>query len=142
MVHGNGSGANPVSDDVHNNHHLPKRLRLGALAVALSVGAAACGSSATDTATGTAPDSATNTSATDTEAADSSDAGDDAVSQSQASSDDEEPAADPESDQEVAPVENLFPDVDVVTVAGAELNLSEELAGGDKAVLLWFWAPH
>ncbi|MGF1597643.1 MAG: hypothetical protein ACFCVK_12060 [Acidimicrobiales bacterium] len=39
--------------------------------------------------------------------------------------------------------EHLFPDVDVVAVAdGGALNLAVELGGGDRPVLLWFWAPH
>ena len=39
--------------------------------------------------------------------------------------------------------ENLFPDIDVVEVStGASLNLKQELSGGDRPVLLWFWAPH
>ncbi len=38
---------------------------------------------------------------------------------------------------------NLFPDLDVVSVAtGESLNLKAELSGGDLPVLLWFWAPH
>ncbi len=38
---------------------------------------------------------------------------------------------------------NLFPDIDVVSVAtGESLNLKVELSGGELPVLLWFWAPH
>lgn len=38
---------------------------------------------------------------------------------------------------------NLFPDLDVVSVAtGESLNLKAELSGGELPVLLWFWAPH
>jgi hypothetical protein len=38
---------------------------------------------------------------------------------------------------------NLFPDLDVVRVDdGSPLNLAAELGGGDRPVLLWFWAPH
>lgn len=49
---------------------------------------------------------------------------------------------------EAAPVEaepepHLFPDVDVLDIYnGGEVNLGEALSGGDKAVLLWFFAPH
>ncbi len=39
--------------------------------------------------------------------------------------------------------ENVFPDIDVVEITtGGSLNLKQELAGGDRPVLLWFWAPH
>ncbi|MEM7341122.1 MAG: hypothetical protein AAF467_20865 [Actinomycetota bacterium] len=52
-------------------------------------------------------------------------------------------ATESEDAAEVAPVENLFPDVDVVNIQdGSTLNLAEELGGGDQAVLLWFFAPH
>ncbi|NNF53877.1 MAG: hypothetical protein HKN03_05475 [Acidimicrobiales bacterium] len=38
---------------------------------------------------------------------------------------------------------NLFPDLDVLSVAtGESLNLRSELSGGELPVLLWFWAPH
>lgn len=38
---------------------------------------------------------------------------------------------------------NVFPDLDVVSVAtGETVNLKAELSGGDLPVLLWFWAPH
>ena len=41
------------------------------------------------------------------------------------------------------PPVNLFPDINVLDVYnGGEVNLAEALPGGDKAVLLWFWAPH
>ncbi len=41
------------------------------------------------------------------------------------------------------PVAHLFPDVDVLDIYnGGEVNLAEVLPGGDKAVLLWFFAPH
>lgn len=39
--------------------------------------------------------------------------------------------------------ESRFPDVDVFNVeTGSQINLASELAGGDKAILLWFFAPH
>lgn len=42
-----------------------------------------------------------------------------------------------------APTEHLFPSIDVVSVhTGETMNLADELAGGDRPVLLWFWAPH
>jgi hypothetical protein len=44
---------------------------------------------------------------------------------------------------DVAATENLFPDIDVVNIVdGSTVNLAQELGGGDKPVLLWFWAPH
>lgn len=40
-------------------------------------------------------------------------------------------------------VEHLFPDTDVIDIqTGQTLNLAAELAGGDRPILLWFWAPH
>jgi len=41
------------------------------------------------------------------------------------------------------PVEANFPMVEVLNVAdGSTVQLADELAGGDKPILLWFWAPH
>jgi hypothetical protein len=43
----------------------------------------------------------------------------------------------------VEPGGHLFPEVEVVRLAGEEpVNLASQLAGGDTAVLVWFWAPH
>ena len=37
----------------------------------------------------------------------------------------------------------LFPAVDVVSLnSGATVDFSSQLAGGDQAILVWFWAPH
>ena len=42
-----------------------------------------------------------------------------------------------------AVAENLFPDIEVLSIAdGSSVNLATELGGGDLPVLLWFWAPH
>ena len=41
------------------------------------------------------------------------------------------------------PGAHLFPEVDVVRLDGEQsVNLAAELADGETAVLLWFWAPH
>lgn len=51
------------------------------------------------------------------------------------------PAAAPPAS--LAPGTHLFPEVEVVRLAGEEsVNLASLLANGDQAVLLWFWAPH
>ncbi len=52
-------------------------------------------------------------------------------------------AAPVESTETDVAAENLFPDVEVLSVAdGSSINLAAELGGGDLPVLLWFWAPH
>jgi hypothetical protein len=49
----------------------------------------------------------------------------------------------PETQATLEPGGHLFPEVDVVRLAGEEtVNLASQLADGDQAVLLWFWAPH
>ncbi len=96
---------------------------------ALVVSACGGGSTATDSATSATEVEATST----TEAATTSTSAADAA----ASSVTESSAADTE------PVENLFPDLEVVDLADGEtINLAAELGGGDRPVLLWFWAPH
>ena len=52
----------------------------------------------------------------------------------------EEPAT---AQATLQPGQHLFPDVEVVRLAGeVPVNLASELADGEQAVLLWFWAPH
>ena len=112
-----------------------------ALVAALAVGAASCG---------TGDDSASPTLATQ------DDTSGDQVAEPEGDSADE-PAAEPDgaapSDGDAAPdgeqagpetpIANLFPDIDVVDIAdGSTVNLATELGGGDKATLLWFFAPH
>lgn len=86
----------------------------------------------------------------------SSDVGDQSVGSDQAEAPDEstgsaesaeaaEPPAEPaEEAAGPAPVgEHFFPNLTTVDIAtGSTINLSEELAGGDTPVLLWFFAPH
>ena len=100
------------------------------IACTLSLLAAACGGSATESAPVVAASETANTQSTaDTEAVDgnSGDADGEAASV----------AGDPE------PVTNLFLDIEVVRVDDATtLNLATELGGGSLPVLLWFWAPH
>jgi len=122
----------------------PRWWRSATLLVALSLGAAACGSG--DAASSAAPTLSTasadaaDESGASTDSSDNSEpssAGSDSVGSDSAGSDgvEDAPAAEP--------VENLFPDVDVVNIAdGSSVNLAAELGGGDKATLLWFWAPH
>lgn len=98
--------------------------RPAALVLGLTLGVAACGSSSetTDTSSGDAPAAATDDESSPDESNDES-------------------AADDSSD--AADGENLFPNVNVQSIDdGSTLNLAEELSGGDKAVLLWFFAPH
>jgi len=132
----------------------PRWWRSATLLVALSLGAAACGSG--DAASSAAPtlstasadaadESGASTDSSDnsepsgagSDSAGSDSVGSDSVGSDSAGSDgvEDAPAAEP--------VENLFPDVDVVNIAdGSSVNLAAELGGGDKATLLWFWAPH
>lgn len=103
--------------------------RLVAVLLALSIGAAACGSTATSTAPTLAPQ-ATNAVADDGSPDES--APDDAATTDSAP-----------QDEAASPAVNLFPDIDVLNIAdGATVNLAAELGGADKATLLWFFAPH
>lgn len=56
----------------------------------------------------------------------------------------DEPSAEAnEGPSEEVGAEHLFPDSEVIRVAdGSATSLAAELAGGDRPVLLWFWAPH
>jgi len=107
------------------------------VSVSMAVGlvAAACGGSA-DTATEGSNDSGTEPAATESTAP--------ATQEPTTSADgDNAPAdADGGAEETAAPAENLFPDVDVTNVVdGSAVNLTS-LGGGDRPVLLWFWAPH
>ncbi|MEM9134511.1 MAG: hypothetical protein AAF962_00855 [Actinomycetota bacterium] len=103
----------------------PRRVpTLVGVMAALALAVAACGSGATDDADTAAE--ATTAPANTPSAADTTDE-----------------AAEPVGPEVPAPAENLFAPVDVVNIAdGSTLNLAEELAGDDRPVLLWFWAPH
>ena len=95
--------------------------RLVALAGALALGAAACGGSTETAVDIAAPSSSTADTTTGAAGGTGSTAG----------------------SSETSAGENLFPDIEVVNVADSStLSLSQELAGGDLPVLLWFWAPH
>lgn len=62
----------------------------------------------------------------------------DAPAESDATADAAEPSAEPE-----LAADNLFAPVEVLEVNTEEtFNFAETIGGGDKAVLLWFWAPH
>jgi hypothetical protein len=126
---------------IHRSLDLVASRRTAALMVAFALGLAACGSGQSVAGSPTrqepvaadAPAVADDPAATD----------DTAVADDPAATDD--PAADESAadDESTEPVVNLFPDVDVLNVAdGSSLNLAQELGGGDKATLLWFWAPH
>ncbi len=115
---------------------MPKRLRpprstaLVGVAAALALVAAACGSGGTD-GTDTAGSATTAAPATTADAAPDSTA---------AAPDSTAATAGPEAP---APAENLFAPVDVVNIAdGSTINLADQLAGDDRPVLLWFFAPH
>ena len=111
----------------------PKRLRSAALLIALSLGAAACGAADGDSVAAPTLAPAVESGAAE---GNSSDGDSSAASDGSGS---EAPADAPSAD----PAVNLFPDVDVLNVSdGSTLNLAAELGGGDKATLLWFWAPH
>ncbi len=52
----------------------------------------------------------------------------------------EEPAASAPSGEAGG---ETFPSVDVVSLnEGSTVNFGSQLAGGDQAILVWFWAPH
>ncbi len=102
----------------------------------MSLVAAACGSADGTEATA-GPESSAAPAPTAAEPADpgtaaSADEGESAPADDQAQAPADAPAA-----------ENLFPDIEVTRISDGEpVNLSDELAGGDLPVLLWFWAPH
>ena len=103
------------------------RLGLAALAGSITFLAAACGTG-TDTGVGTA---ATPAPAQSTDATTSTTTGGGSPDPTETTSGAETAAA------------NLFPDLDVTLIAdGSTINLADELGGGDRPVLLWFWAPH
>jgi hypothetical protein len=118
----------------------PAWLRPVAFLIALSLGVAACGSGDGETsaaptlapaAEGNAPDSSEPDAASDEAGSTDSNVAEGTASEDSADA----PAAEP--------AVNLFPDVDVLNVSdGSTINLAAELGGGDKATLLWFWAPH
>ncbi len=117
------------------------RGKLPALITGVTLLATACGSGASSPELGGNPNSAsTEASAVGSGSSDvgSDAAGSEASAESTAGSTGEE-AAGP-----VVPTpDHLFPDVDVLDIqTGATLNIATELAGGDRPVLLWFWAPH
>ncbi len=121
------------------------RRRLVASIVAVAVSAAACGSDATEPneATGAATAQDSESASTVAAPADGGPADDESADGSEAGRSDEGASADDDSADDDAPVENFFPDLEVVDIAdGSTLNLADELGGGDRPVLLWFWAPH
>ncbi len=108
--------------------------RSAALLLGLTLGAAACGSSSDS------PDTSAAGSSSEAISASSDGDANDGASNDGASNDD---ASSDAAADAGASTENLFPDVNVLSISdGATLNLSEELSGGDTAVLLWFFAPH
>lgn len=111
--------------------------RAAAVLLAVSVGAAACGSTETGAPT-------LNPQATSAEAAESaSDSTDAAAPEAAETTDSEAAVSENDSGEEAAPAVNLFPAVDVLDISdGGTVNLATELGGGDKATLLWFFAPH
>lgn len=129
------------------------RWRLGIALFALSISAAACGASETSTtptlvtqAPAVESDGQTSGSSEAAPAEDSTPEGSTPENDTPENNTAEQnPAAEDagESDETAAPAVNLFPDIDVLNIAdGATVNLASELGGGDKATLLWFFAPH
>lgn len=54
-----------------------------------------------------------------------------------------EPVDESESKTDLAAPAANVPAVEVLDVAdGSIINLADELAGEDRAILFWFWAPH
>jgi len=118
-----------------------RTIHLLALGLTFALAAAACGSGDAGAPTAIAAVPADSSS----DAADSADS-DEAESTPAADTADEAQDGSPDSDgtaEAAGPVENLFPDLNVLNVTdGSTVNLASTLIGGDKATLLWFWAPH
>ncbi len=127
----------------HPHQFVVPRVGLGklpALVAGVALLATACGSGASSPELGGIPNSpSTEVSAVGSETGDGgADAGTEARAESTAGSTGEEAAGPVEPT-----LDHLFPDVDVLDIqTGATLNIATELAGGDRPVLLWFWAPH
>ncbi len=130
-------------------HATPPRAprRLGARALALTLGlaltAAACASggetsSVPTLGTTAAPAAEADAASESSEAPAEPDETPTADAEGDAAAAEEAPTVGPE-----APPVNLFPDVNVIDLdSGETINLASTLGGGDKATLLWFWAPH
>lgn len=112
------------------------RARVFTLALALSLAATACGTgddTAAETVSAPVDDAAAQSATPSAPATDASSSDSDPTEAVEAEG----------SDEVAAPIENLFPDVDVLNVAdGSTVNLAAELGGDDRPTLLWFWAPH
>lgn len=138
-------GCNGFEDDMALSVVKPRaamRWRGMAALLAFSLGAAACGS----TESSTTPTLATQAPSVEVESAEVDAAG---PANSADTTETTVPSADEtaveaiEDEETAAPVANLFPDIDVLNIAdGGTVNLATELGGGDKATLLWFFAPH
>jgi len=104
------------------------RWRFAASLLALSIGAAACGSTETSSTPTLATQEPAATEAPTTTGAPAAEVTNETAE---------------EAVEEEEAVVNLFPDINVLNIAdGATVNLAAELGGADKATLLWFFAPH
>lgn len=111
-------------------------VRTVAVLLALSIGAASCGSTETSATPTLATQVTTTTTTTvvEEESAFTPPADEPSAENGDSAVDETETAA---------PVVNLFPDIDVLNIAdGGTVNLATELGGADQATLLWFFAPH
>ncbi len=118
--------------------------KLSAMVVGVSMLATACGSGATNPELGAGLSSPSSEPSVVTSASDSTSDSDSADNGTATAADAGSESTDEAAAGPVAPIsDHLFPDVDVVDIqTGATLNIATELAGGDRPVLLWFWAPH
>ena len=121
-------------------------VRTGSLFLAFAMLVTACGSGATTPELGAGLRSSSNepSSATSDSDSASGSASVDSGTEAEVGSGAEAESAGEVAAGPVAPTpDHLFPDVDVLDIqTGATLNIASELAGGDRPVLLWFWAPH
>ncbi len=137
---GNDNTPRPVDPD-RGPATLVVRRRWPAAVAAVAILVSACGTDSTNDDASARGDGAS-------VAASSGDEGDAAAPADDAAA---EPADEgegaPESASEpateVAAAAVNVPAVEVLDVAdGSVINLAEELAGEDRAILFWFWAPH
>jgi len=125
------NGCNRFEDDMTSpmvDVRVRLRWRFAASLLALSIGAAACGSTETSSTPTLAAQEPAATEAPTTTGAPAAEVTNETAE---------------EAVEEEEAVVNLFPDINVLNIAdGATVNLAAELGGADKATLLWFFAPH
>jgi hypothetical protein len=119
------------------------RRRWPVVAAALALAVSACGTDSTTDDASAQGDNGASVAASSEDRGDAAETADDG-GDAAADTDGEgapETASEPETEAAAAAVN--VPAVEVLDVAdGSVINLADELAGEDRAVLFWFWAPH